>query len=83
VVVTDPIADAQEVQREYQLALGTVDEDHPVDALVVAVGHNSYRSLSPAQLRSYCRHGSPVLTDVKSLYDRDELAQAGFAVYRL
>ena len=83
VVVADPIADAQEVQHEYNLVLGTVDEHHPVDALVVAVGHNSYRALSTTQLRSYCRHASPVLTDLKSLYDRNELAQAGFTVYRL
>ncbi|MFZ3125658.1 MAG: nucleotide sugar dehydrogenase, partial [Acidovorax sp.] len=83
VVVADPIADPQEVQHEYQLTLGSIDEHHPVDALVVAVGHSSYRALSAAQLRSYCRHASPVLTDIKSLYDRDELAKAGFAVYRL
>lgn len=83
VVISDPIADAAEVQLEYQLMLGVVDEDHPVDALVVAVGHNSYRSLSAKQLRSYCRHPKPVIADIKSLYDREELKQAGFTVYRL
>lgn len=83
VVVADPIASPQEVQREYNLTLGTIDEYHPVDALVVAVGHSSYRAMTAEQLRSYCRHASPVLTDIKSLYDRDELAQAGFTVYRL
>ncbi len=60
-----------------------MDEFHLVDALVVAVGHCSYRALSATQLRSYCRHASPVLTDIKSLYDRDELTKAGFTVYRL
>ncbi|PUA99495.1 nucleotide sugar dehydrogenase [Acidovorax sp. Root70] len=83
VVVADPVASADEVRHEYNLNLGIVDETHPVDALVVAVGHNSYRTLSAVQLRSYCRHPSPVLTDIKSLYDRDELSQAGFTVYRL
>ena len=83
VVVADPIANPQEVQHEYNLALGTIDEHHPVDALVVAVGHNSYRALTATQLRAYCRHTSPVLADIKSLYDRDELAQAGFTVFRL
>jgi UDP-N-acetyl-D-galactosamine dehydrogenase len=83
VIVTDPIANAEEVKHEYGLALGTVDECHPVDALIVAVGHNSYRALNATQLRSYCRHASPVLTDIKSLYDRDELTKAGFTVYRL
>lgn len=83
VIVTDPIANAEEVKHEYGLALGTVDECHPVDALIVAVGHNSYRALNATQLRSYCRHASPVLTDIKSLYDRDELTKVGFTVYRL
>ena len=83
VVVADPIANPQEVLQEYNLTLGTIDENHPVDALVVAVGHNIYRARSTAKLRAYCRHASPVLADIKSLYDRDELAQAGFTVYRL
>lgn len=83
VIVTDPIANAEEVKHEYGLALGTVDECHPVDALIVAVGHNSYRALNATQLRSYCRHASPVLADIKSLYDRDELTKVGFTVYRL
>ncbi|QNP60952.1 nucleotide sugar dehydrogenase [Paenacidovorax monticola] len=83
VVVADPIASPQEVQHEYRFALGTIDERHQVDALVVAVGHAAYRALSPAQLRSYCRHASPVLADIKSLYDREALVQAGFSVYRL
>lgn len=83
VVVADPVANPQEVQLEYNIALGTIDEHHPVDALIVAVGHTSYRALSAEQLRAYCRHVSPVLADIKSLYDRDELAQAGFTVFRL
>ena len=83
VVVADPIANPQEVQHEYNLTLDTIDEQHPVDALIVAVGHTSYRALSAAQLRAYCRHASPVLADIKSLYDRNELALAGFSVYRL
>ncbi|RQO62892.1 Vi polysaccharide biosynthesis protein VipA/TviB [Variovorax sp. KBW07] len=83
VVVADPWADAEEVQHEYGLTLGTIDEDNPVDSLVVAVGHTEYRTLSPLVLRRYCRHATPVLTDVKSLYDRHDAASAGFAVFRL
>lgn len=83
VVVADPWADAAEVAREYGVQLGTIDADHPVDALVVAVGHNEYRSLTPAALRPLCRSDAPVLADVKSLYSRHEAAQAGFTVFRL
>lgn len=83
VVVTDPWATAEEVAHEYCLQLGRVDADYPVDALVVAVGHNEYRSLTPADLRSLCRGSLPVLADVKSLYNRLEAVDAGFTVFRL
>jgi UDP-N-acetyl-D-galactosamine dehydrogenase len=83
VVVADPWAAAEEVALEYGLQLGRVDADYPVDALVVAVGHNEYRSLTTADLRSLCRGSLPVLADVKSLYNRQEAATVGFTVFRL
>lgn len=83
VVVSDPWASAEEVQHEYGLELEVIDESSPVDTLVVAVGHTEYRALSPEMLRGYCRHAAPVLTDVKSLYDRHDAANAGFTVFRL
>ena len=83
VVVTDAWADPAEVQHEYSIPLGAIDQDHPVDALIVAVGHNEYRALSPTQLKTLTRGNSPVLADVKSLYDRHALAAAGFNVFRL
>ena len=83
VVVADPWASPAEVAQEYQLQLGTVDSDHPVDALVVAVGHAEYRHISTAALRSLCRGSKPVLADVKGLFDRHEVAALGFTVFRL
>jgi UDP-N-acetyl-D-galactosamine dehydrogenase len=83
VVVVDPWADAAEVAHEYGIELGTVDAEHSVDALVVAVGHNEFRQMTPADLRGWCRSEHPVLADVKSLYDRHAAAAAGFTVFRL
>lgn len=83
VVVADPWANAEEVQHEYGLTLGSIDERNQVDALVVAVGHTEYRALTPELLRGYCRHAAPVLTDVKSLYNRHTAAEIGFTVFRL
>ncbi len=81
--VIDPMADKEEVRREYGLMLDEVSEDKPVDSLVVAVGHTAYRSLTPQQLMSMCKPGKPVLADLKSLYDRHALVKAGFTVFRL
>ena len=83
VVVADAWASAEEVQHEYGLRLGTIDAQNPVDALVVAVGHNEYRKATPADLRALCRGDKPVLADVKSLFDREKAAKAGFTVFRL
>ena len=83
VVVSDPVADADEVQHEYGIELQAIDAAHPVDVLVVAVGHSAYRAMTPADLRPLCRGDKPILADVKSLYDRHDAAAQGFAVFRL
>jgi UDP-N-acetyl-D-galactosamine dehydrogenase len=84
VVVTDPWADATEVQDEYGIRLGEVNEQNQVDSLVVAVGHREFRAFTPEVLRSYCTvHRQPVLADLKTLYDRHEMAKVGFSVFRL
>lgn len=84
VVVSDPWADPGEVEREYGLRLGQITPDSPVDSLIVAVGHQQFRELSPAALRALCssRH-QPVLGDLKGLYDRHAVAEQGFKVFRL
>lgn len=83
VVVADPWADAAEVRREYGVELGNINADHPVDALVVAVGHGEYRAMAASDLRLLCRGDKPVLADVKALYDRHAAAAVGFTVFRL
>lgn len=84
VVVVDPWADAEEVKHEYGLALGVMDVTHKVDSLVVAVGHHQYRDMQPTDLLALCNtNKKPVIADVKSLYNRHALADAGFTVFRL
>jgi UDP-N-acetyl-D-galactosamine dehydrogenase len=83
VVVCDPWASAQDVQHEYGLSLAGISAQEPVDALVVAVGHQQFRDATLSELRSFCRSEQPVLADVKSLFDRHEAASAGFTVFRL
>ena len=83
VVVADPWADTAELNHEYGLSLGVVSVEEPVDALIVAVGHNEYRSLSPTELKALTRSEVPVFADVKSLFDRHALVDAGFTLFRL
>ena len=83
VVIADPWASPADVLHEYGLQLGEINAANQVDALVVAVGHHQFRNATLGDLRSLCRGSSPVLTDVKSIYDRHAAAEAGFNVFRL
>ncbi|AUC06503.1 Vi polysaccharide biosynthesis UDP-N-acetylglucosamine C-6 dehydrogenase TviB [Acinetobacter lwoffii] len=83
VAVCDPWADVEEVKHEYGVELAQVDAEHPVDSLIIAVGHNEFRNLSPEQLRAYTKGEQPVLADVKSLFNRDDMVAQGFTVFRL
>ena len=83
VVVSDCWADPEEVWHEYCIELQTINESSPVDALVVAVGHNEYRHLDIANLKRYCRAEKPVLADIKALYSKEQAQNLGFTVFRL
>lgn len=84
VVVADPWANAGEVWHEYGIELTPLSSIPLTDSLIVAVGHEQFRSLQPAALRRLCKADcQPVLGDLKSLYDRHEAARNGFTVFRL
>lgn len=83
VTVSDPWADVQEVIDEYGIQLSDINELNQVDALVVAVGHNEFRELTAQQLKHLLRSDRPVIADVKSLFNREQLQSAGFTVFRL
>ncbi|MBR7784214.1 nucleotide sugar dehydrogenase [Undibacterium luofuense] len=82
VVVADPWANREEVAHEYGIQLGNIDSSAKVDSLVVAVGHNEFRTMKPSELKVLCRTERPVLADIKALYDRHDATDAGFTVFR-
>lgn len=83
VLVHDPWADSVEVSDIYGISLCAIDELNNSDALVVAVGHDEFRLMAPEILRSFCKGPTPIIADVKSLYDREMLESKGFTVFRL
>ncbi|MBR0118573.1 MAG: nucleotide sugar dehydrogenase, partial [Eubacterium sp.] len=86
-IVTDSWADKEVAKKEYQVDLVDAADVPKADCVIVAVGHNEYRSLSPMQLKKYFKEDQPdtekVLVDVKSLYRMDELRASGMRFWRL
>ena len=82
VQVSDPQADSAEAEHEYGVSLTALDQLQPAAAVVLAVAHKKYRDFSVEQLKSLVGK-DPVLIDVKCIYDRDEVQQAGIKLWRL
>jgi UDP-N-acetyl-D-galactosamine dehydrogenase len=82
VQVCDPLADPSEAQHEYRVELVPFDRLQPAEAVVVAVPHQEYRRLSIQSLRGLMNN-PPLLIDVKGIYARDLLSQAGIRNWRL
>ena len=83
VIVVDPWANQKELQEIYDIKLGEINSINQVDSLIVAVGHNEFRSKSSENLKSLCKGPNPVLADVKSIYKKEDLLAQGFSVFRL
>lgn len=84
VVVTDPWASPAEVEAEYGLKLGVIDDQNPVDSLIVAVGHKEFREMPPESLITLCKSThQPVLGDLKGIFDRGSCENLGFRLFRL
>ena len=86
-VVTDPWADKEVAKKEYGVDLVELENIPKADCIIVAVGHNEFRSMSLMQLKKMYKEESKdeekVLIDVKSLYRMDELKASGMRFWRL
>lgn len=86
-VVTDAWADVAVAKQEYDVDVISFEEIPKADCVIVAVGHNEFRSLSMMQLKALFKDDiadeEKVLIDVKSLYRMDELKASGMRFWRL
>ena len=86
-IVTDSWADAAVAKHEYGVDLVPFDKLPKADCVIVAVGHNEFRSMSMMRIQEFFKSESPiesrVLIDVKSLYRMDELKATGMRFWRL
>ena len=85
-IVTDSWADVAVAKHEYGVDLVDFDKLPKADYVIVAVGHNQFRSLSMMKLKDLFKEGKDeekVLVDVKSLYRMDELKASGMRFWRL
>ena len=70
--VYDPRAIPEEVEREYGIRLLSFPEEKsPYDAIIVAVKHEEFKTLTPEFFRKISA-SKPVILDVKGIYDKSK-----------
>lgn len=84
-IVVDPAADADEAKRLYGIEFQTMDDVKNVDAVIIAVAHDKFLSLSKDDINSFYnpKHKQKVLMDIKGLLDRKEYMTEDYLYWRL
>ena len=82
VFVSDPQASAEEAMAEYGVRLQPWRDLPVADAVVVAVAHEEYALLTPADFAGIVVRGGAFI-DVKSTFDGDAVRSAGYRLWRL
>lgn len=91
VFVADPIADENEVKREYGVELTKFENIKNMDAVIVAVGHKEYIELTLESIKKLYeekpellnREDKLVLVDVKGIFDKKEAQLKNYLYWRL
>ena len=83
-VIADPEADKAEAKHEYGIDFVDMDSINGMDAVVLAVAHEQFKSLSLTEINKLYGENHPkVLLDLKGLLNRKEFENAGYIYWRL
>ena len=85
VKLVDPCADLMGLPEQYEKLMVNMDEVKDADALVFVVAHDAFKKFDAASLApKYKREVDvKVLADVKCIFDKKELLDAGFLYWSL
>ncbi len=85
-LVVDPWANPIDAKREYDVELTDIEEVSDADCVIFAVAHDCFKSLSVEQIDKYfvgADNDSKIIIDVKSIFDKKEIEEAGYRYWRL
>ena len=82
-VVCDDVADKDGAEREYGLELTEFEKVNNCDAVVLAVAHDEFKTLSKSDFDALYKNETKILLDVKGILDRKTFESAGYKYWRL
>lgn len=82
-VVIDPMADPDDVKREYNVDLVDLAAVKNVDGIVLAVAHGEFITRPLTEWRKFCSPNAALLVDIKGLFSPSAAEAAGFNYWSL
>ena len=82
-IIVDPIADSAEAKSLYGIEFVDTETVVDMDAVILAVAHNEFSTLSRKDVDKFFDQGKKVLLDIKGLLDKNEYDNAGYLYWRL
>lgn len=82
-VIADPQADAEEAKHLYDVEFVDMNAVGTVDALVLAVAHDEFKSLKMEDVDAFFADDKKILIDIKGLLNRQIYEAAGYCYWRL
>ena len=85
-LVCDPVADAPDAKRFYNVDLVPISELKELDCLIIAVAHWEFKTLTNEEIAGMFKaepNDKKVLIDVKGVRDRKEMQALGYRYWRL
>lgn len=82
-MVYDPTADLVEANCLYDINLVASNAINQLDAIILAVAHDEFKSLKISDINSMYSTGKKILLDIKGIMNRKEYENAGYLYWRL
>ena len=82
-VIADPQADVAEAERLYVIKMSPLSDVKDMDAVILAVAHKEFASLSVADVDKYFKDNEKLLLDIKGVFNKKEYEAAGYRYWRL
>lgn len=86
-IIVDPLADKEEVKREYGYDLKNITEVKGADCIVIAVAHREFVSMKLEEFdKIFCKAidtSQKVIIDIKSIMNKKEVMEKGYWYWRL
>jgi UDP-N-acetyl-D-galactosamine dehydrogenase len=82
-IVYDPVADADEAKRLYDIELADVKQLKNIDALIMAVAHKEFKKITIDRFEKKFGKENKLVMDLKGIYDKREFEENGYTYWRL